>query len=95
MQAVVDANAMPYIAFKANSTGTSKFRKQPALWKQMYHYYSYNTERFMQHYHKRSNVEITFSMIKAKFGDSLRSKTVRAQINELLCKILCHNIVLP
>jgi hypothetical protein len=28
----------------------------------------------------------------AKFGDALRSKTRRAQINEALCKILCHNI---
>jgi len=31
-------------------------------------------------------------MIKAKFGDALRSKTERAQINEALCKVLCHNI---
>ncbi len=46
----------------------------------------------MQQYHKRSNVESTFSMIKAKFGDSLRSKTETAQVNEALCKILCHNI---
>lgn len=36
--------------------------------------------------------ESTFSMIKAKFGDALRSKTEWAQINEALCKILCHNI---
>lgn len=46
----------------------------------------------MQHYHKRSNVESTFSMIKAKFGERLRSKTRRAQINEALCKVVCHNI---
>jgi hypothetical protein len=26
------------------------------------------------------------------FGDALRSKTRRAQINEALCKVLCHNI---
>ena len=58
----------------------------------MYHYFSYNTERFMQHYHKRSNVESTFSMIKAKFGGSLRSKTYQAQVNEALCKVLCHNL---
>jgi len=32
-------------------------------------------------------------MIKAKFGDSLRSKTDVAMVNESLCKILCHNIV--
>jgi hypothetical protein len=39
-----------------------------------------------------SNVETTFSMIKAKFGDSLRSKTDTAMINEALAKVLCHNI---
>jgi len=32
-------------------------------------------------------------MIKAKFGDSLRSKTETAQVNEALCKILAHNVV--
>jgi transposase len=58
----------------------------------MYHFYSYNTEQFMAHYHKRSNVETTFHMIKAKFGIALRSKTKTAQINEALCKVLCHNI---
>ena len=31
-------------------------------------------------------------MIKAKFGDSLRSKTDTAMVNEALCKILCHNL---
>ena len=46
----------------------------------------------MASYHKRSNVESTFSMIKAKFGDALRSKTETAQINEALCKVLCHNL---
>ena len=46
----------------------------------------------MANYHKRSNVESTFMMIKAKFGNSLRSRTKTAQINEALCKVLCHNI---
>lgn len=91
MQTAVDVKAMPYIAFKANSHAEGK--KQTTLWKQMYHYFSLHTERFMRSYHKRSNVESTFSMIKAKFGDALRSKTERAQINEALCKVLCHNIV--
>lgn len=91
LQAVVNQNAMPYIQFKVNSG--DKNDKASVLWKNMYHYFAYNNERFMAHYHKRSNVETTFHMIKAKFGDSLRSKTRRAQINEALCKILCHNIV--
>jgi transposase len=46
----------------------------------------------MRSYHKRSNVESTFSMIKAKFGERLRSKTETAQTNEVLCKILAHNL---
>ncbi len=49
-------------------------------------------EDFTQAYHKRSNVETTFMMIKAKFGDSVRSRLERAQVNEVLCKVLCHNI---
>ena len=46
----------------------------------------------MNHYHKRSNVETAFSMIKAKFGGAVRSKIPVAQMNEILVKILCHNI---
>jgi transposase len=90
LRAVVNHAASPYIPFKANSRANEK--RHSSLWKNMYHYFSYNQERFMQSYHKRSNVESTFSMIKAKFGDALRSRTKTAQINEALCKVLCHNI---
>jgi hypothetical protein len=31
-------------------------------------------------------------MIKAKFRDHVRSRTDTAMKNEVLCKILCHNI---
>lgn len=50
-------------------------------------------EEFLAHYHKRSNVATTFSMIKRKVGDSLRSKTDTAQVAETMAKVLCHNIV--
>ena len=62
------------------------------LWTRMYHFYALNRAEFLQHYHKRSNVETTFHMIKAKFGQRLRSLTLTAQINEALCKVLCHNL---
>ena len=52
----------------------------------------YKHEEFLEHYHKRSNAETTFHMIKTKFRDSLRSKSKTAQVNELLCKVLSHNI---
>ncbi len=42
--------------------------------------------------HKRSNIETPFSMIKGKFGSSLRSRSDAGQINEALCKVLAHNI---
>jgi hypothetical protein len=92
LRTVIEKAAMPYIPFKVNSVAQSKRGRRDGLWQRMYHFFSYNQERFMQNYHKRSNVETTFHMIKSKFGDSLRSKTERAQINEALCKVLCHNI---
>jgi transposase len=91
LQTVAGHTSSPYIPFKSTSVANHKNDKT-GLWKRLYHYFAYNTERFMEQYHKRSNVESTFSMVKAKFGDSLRSKTRRAQTNEALCKILCHNI---
>jgi len=32
-------------------------------------------------------------LVKRKFGDSLRSKADVAMVNQTLCKILCHNLV--
>src|SRR5262249_54861530 len=58
----------------------------------MYYFYAYNEEWFKKHYHNRSNVEPTFSMMKQKFGSRLMSKKGVAQVNEVLCKVLCHNI---
>ena len=46
----------------------------------------------MAHYHRRSNIETAYSMIKGKFCSSLRSKSDTGQINEALCKVLAHNI---
>ena len=90
LQVVADHDAQPFIAFKANTV--SRKPHHTAIWNRMFHFYSYNQTRFMQCYHKRSNVETTFHMIKSKFGDSLRSKTKTAQINEALCKVLAHNL---
>ena len=58
----------------------------------MYHLFMYWREEYMEHYHKRSNIETAYSMIKGKFGSALRSKSETGQINEALCKELRHNI---
>lgn len=85
--AIARHGATPYIAFKSIHTG-----KGGGLWRKMFHLFQLNREEFLIHYHKRSNVETTFSMIKAKFRDHVRSKTDAAMVNEVLCKIICHNI---
>jgi hypothetical protein len=53
----------------------------------MYYYFMYNRLAFMEHYHMRSNIESAFSMIKGKFGDSVRSNSDTGQVNEALCKV--------
>lgn len=88
--AIVEAGATPFIPFKSNSTGKAR---GSLAWKKMYHYFMLNNDEFMAHYHKRSNVETTVHMIKSKFGDKVRSKSWTAQVNEVLCKVICHNIV--
>jgi transposase len=86
--AVTKVGGTPFIAFKGSATG-----KAGGTFEQMFHYFMFRRDEFLQHYHRRSNVESTFSMMKRKFGDSLRSKTNTAMINETLCKVLCHNLV--
>jgi transposase len=86
-KAIQYRGATPYIAFKSTHTG-----RAGGLWQRMYHLWQFHRDEFSQHYHKRSNVESTFSMIKAKFRDHVRSKTNVAMVNEVLCKIICHNI---
>jgi hypothetical protein len=49
-------------------------------------------QNFYEHYHLRSNVESTFSMLKRKFNGKLMFKKEVAQVNEALAKVLCHNI---
>jgi transposase len=58
----------------------------------MYHYFHPHRDEFDKRYQQRSNVESTFSTIKAKFGDGVRSKLDIAMKNEVLAKVLCHNL---
>ncbi|MGA2158861.1 MAG: transposase [Dehalococcoidia bacterium] len=96
LHVVQNVGGTAYIPFMSHSTGKGDHHhKFDGLWQRMWHFYNFNRETFLQHYHKRSNVETTFSMIKAKFGSSVRAKSPTAQVNEVLCKVLCHNICVP
>lgn len=89
LKLIEDKGAIPFIPFKTNA---STKRAKYGVWKKMYYFFLYKHDEFMEHYHKRSNGETVFHMIKTKFRDNLRSKTKTAQVNEVLCKVICHNI---
>ena len=87
MEAVVDCGGTPFIAFKANSTGG-----KGGIFERMFHLYSMNRDAYMNRYRQRSNSESGFSMCEAKPGDAIRSRTDVAMTNEVLCKLVAHNI---
>lgn len=86
-ETVAECGGTGFMAFKSNATGGAG-----GLYEKAFHFFSFHREEYMDHYHKRSNIESVFSAIKAKFGDSVRSKTDVAMKNEVLCKLLCHNL---
>ena len=74
LQAVEDLGGTAFVPFKA-----SKYGAVPAIhavqtvmpefssaWDKMYHLFMYQRDTFLSRYHARSNVESTFSMIKAQ-----------------------------
>lgn len=86
--AVHAAGAEPYIPFRSNAHDD---RSSP-LWSKLYHLYHFRIDEFLPYYHRRSNAESTFSMLKRVFTDTLRSKGMDAQTNELLLLVIAHNI---
>jgi transposase len=89
LDAVAELGGVAYIPFKTNA---SQHGYCGRVWNKMYYYFKLCNEEFMEHYHKRSNVETTFSAIKKKLGETIKSRNKTAQINELLCKIIAYNI---
>jgi len=86
-EAIEAAGAEPFIAFKKGSSG----KLGGALLK-AFHYFSFMRETYLAHYHKRSNVETVFSAVKRKFFGEVRSKTDTAMKNEVLAKLVAHNL---
>ncbi len=91
LDAVADLGGMAYVPFKVNA---SQHGYGGRVWNKMYYYFKLCNGEFIERYHKRSNVEKTFSAIKKKLGETLKSKNRTAQINELLCKIIAYNLTI-
>jgi transposase len=89
MQLTEEAGAVPFISFKVNS----RAENGPSIWQRMHAMFTLRREDWLRKYHLRSNVESVFSAIKRKFGDAVRSRTDVACKNEVLAKIVAHNVV--
>jgi transposase len=85
---IESVGATPFIPFKSNAVSNP----DSPMWNRLFHFFSFHREQFLPAYHQRSNIEATFSALKRKFGDQIRSKTPVAQRNEMLMKVLCYNI---
>jgi transposase len=86
-QTVEDLGGVLYAAFKSNTTGAAG-----GAFERAFHYFRLHRDEFLQHYHKRSNVESSFSALKRKLGDSVRGKTDVSMKNEVLAKVVCYNL---
>ena len=60
--------------------------------KRMFHAFRTEDPKVLHAYHRRSNVETVMFMIKVQFGDSVTARSVTGATNDLLAKVLCHNL---
>lgn len=88
LEIIADRGINSFIPFKSSNTKA----KYPSARNKAFHFFNLHRDNFLQRYHARSNVESTFSAIKRKFGDSMKAKNDLAMRNEVLAKILCHNL---
>ena len=89
VKAIANMGAIPFIPGKKNTFVPSKGRDTP--WMAMLTLWKKYQPLFASHYHRRSNVESTFSALKRKFGDFCRCKKLETQENEILARIVCFN----
>jgi transposase len=88
---IKDLGGQAFIPFKKNTSGKSSDNHR-SYFKSAFKFFKENKEEYMNRYHKRSNIESCFSMIKRKFGNNVKCRNEISQDNEILGKVLVHNI---
>lgn len=86
------AGAIPFILPKKNVRSLNR-GDSDGTWGKMIRLWKNHQMLFASHYHRRSNVESTFAMLKKRWMDYCRCKLPTTLENEILCKIVCHNSV--
>lgn len=88
-QLIQSLEAMPFIPFKRNSTTGER---KSGIWNFMFNFFQNRREEFDKFYHRRSNIESCFSMMKYVISPYIKSKNLQSRKNEVLIKCLCHNL---
>jgi len=88
---IKELGGQAYIPFKKNTSGKCSDNSR-SYFKSAFKFFKANREQYLEHYHKRSNIESSFSMIKRRFGNNVKCKKEISQDNEILGKVLAHNI---
>ena len=61
-------------------------------WDRALHYFCYRQSEWFDLYHTRSQSETVMDMLKERYGEKILSKDPVAQTNEVLARVLAHNI---
>jgi transposase len=90
LEAILAFGAEPVIPFK----GIYSPSRLPTsgLMKRFYKQFLADPEAFLRRYCNRPLVEAGISALKRRFSEGIRSREPIARVNEILFKVLCHNV---
>jgi Transposase DDE domain len=89
--AAVELGIEPYIPFKSNSTGHAG---GSPTFHRMYNFFRYHRDKFDASYRQRAQVESTFGAFKQTLGETVASRTITSQINEIYCRAIAYNLTI-
>lgn len=90
-QAAAELGIEPYIPFKSNATGQSK---GSPMYHKMYLFFRYHRDQFDAHYRQRVQAESSFGAFKQKIGETVASRTMASQVNEILSRAIAYNLTI-
>lgn len=90
MDAILAFGAEPVIPFK--SIYSSNRLPASPLMKRFYKLLLADRETFQKRYNSRPLIEAGISALKRRFSEGINSREPIARVNEILLKVLCHNI---
>ena len=88
-QLVTYKKGIPYLVFKANTTGLAKGYP---VWHVSIRAYTDNPNEWMEEYHIRSVIESVFASIKRCWGSEIMSRKSWLRRRELSIKVLAYNV---